>query len=146
MCECMMLTAAFVTTNTDSFDKNALGSPQLFIIVRTLFIGNNRSSGFSTIFGCFFEIISAVQLRYETITHDLRISQQKNYGRFVICLLRLCHRICALFCFNSIWHFGLWFRSDTSAKSTELQPFEFIFLSVHSQFMRSNTLLPRVKE
>lgn len=42
-------TAAFVTTNTDSLDRNALGSPQLFIIVRTLLVGNKRSSDFSTI-------------------------------------------------------------------------------------------------
>lgn len=45
-----ILTAAFVTTRTDSFDRNALGSPQLFIIVRTLLVGNKRSSDFSTIF------------------------------------------------------------------------------------------------
>lgn len=42
-------TAAFVTTSTDSLDRNALGSPQLFIIVRTLLVGNKRSSDFSTI-------------------------------------------------------------------------------------------------
>lgn len=51
-----LLTAAFVTTRTDSFDKNALGSPQLFIIVRTLLVGSKRSSDFSTIF--------ALEIRY----------------------------------------------------------------------------------
>lgn len=73
-----LLTAAFVTTRTDSFDKNALGSPQLFIIVRTLLVGSKRSSDFSTIFS-----LKKIQIEIGT-TNVCR-----TYDT-AICLLWLC--------------------------------------------------------